>query len=68
MPAHRQREQARKPFTSPGHAPRFGSAFSGISPHFRPRHHLLAAEAYRTEMLHRFTVWNQVTGCIPLAV
>lgn len=25
-----------KRFTSPGHAQRFLSAFSGISPHFRP--------------------------------
>jgi hypothetical protein len=52
-----------KRFTSPGHAQRFLSAFSGISPHFRPRRHLLPAHAYRTEMTDRFTVWNQVTGC-----
>src|ERR687893_130454 len=32
----RQRERAMKRFTSPGHAQRFLSAFSGISPHFRP--------------------------------
>ena len=37
----RQRERAMKRFTSPGHAQRFLSAFSGISPHFRPRRHLL---------------------------
>jgi len=40
----RQRERAMKGFTSPGHAQRFLSAFSGISPHFRPRRHRLTAE------------------------
>jgi len=59
----RQRERAMKGFTSPGHAQRFLSAFSGISPHFRPRRHRLAAHAYRNEMTERFAVWNQVTGC-----
>ena len=33
----RARERAMKKFTSPGGAQRFLSAFSGISPHFRPR-------------------------------
>jgi hypothetical protein len=51
-----------KRFTSPGHAQRFLSAFSGISPHFRPRRHRLAAEQYRREMAVRFTTWNEVTG------
>jgi putative transposase len=51
-----------KRFTSPGHAQRFLSTFSGISPHFRPGHHRLAAEEYRREMADRFTTWNQVTG------
>jgi hypothetical protein len=51
------------PLTSaPGHAQRFLSAFSGISPHFRPRRHRLAAEQYRREMAVRFTTWNEVTG------
>lgn len=58
----RQRERAMKRFTSPGHAQRFLSAFSGISPHFRPRRHRLAAEQYRQEMAVRFTTWNEVTG------
>jgi putative transposase len=58
----RQRERAMKRFTSPGHAQRFLSAFSGISPHFRPGHHRLDAEEYRREMADRFTTWNQVTG------
>jgi putative transposase len=58
----RQRERAMKRFTSPGHAQRFLSAFSGISPHFRPRRHRLGAREYRREMADRFTTWNEVTG------
>jgi putative transposase len=58
----RQRERAMKRFTSPGHAQRFLSAFSVISPHFRPRRHLLHAEEYRSEMANRFSTWNEVTG------
>ncbi|HEX8761685.1 MAG TPA: IS6 family transposase [Pseudonocardiaceae bacterium] len=58
----RQRERAMKRFTSPGHAQRFLSAFSGISPHFRPRRHRLGAREYRREMAGRFTTWNEVTG------
>src|SRR5437764_2557474 len=57
----RQRERAMKRFTSPGHAQRFLSAFSVISPHFRPRRHLLHAEEYRSEMANRFSTWNDVT-------
>ena len=38
------------------------SAFSRISPHFRPRRHLLSATGWRHEMADRFTVWNQITG------
>jgi putative transposase len=58
----RQRERAMKRFTSPGHAQRFLSAFSGISPHFRPGRHRLVAQEYRREMANRFTTWNEVTG------
>ena len=58
----RQRERAMKKFTSAGHAQRFLSAFSGISPHFRPGRHRLGAEEYRREMAGRFTTWNQITG------
>ena len=39
----RQRERAMKGFRCTGAAQRFLSAFSGISPHFRPRRHLMAA-------------------------
>jgi transposase-like protein len=58
----RQRERAMKRFTSAGHAQRFLSAFSVISPHFRARRHLLHAEEYRSEMANRFSTWNEVTG------
>jgi putative transposase len=58
----RQRERVMKKFTSAGHAQRFLSAFSGISPHFRPRRHRLTAEEYRREMDTRFTTWNEITG------
>jgi putative transposase len=58
----RVRERVMKKFTSPGGAQRFLSAFSGISPHFRPRCHRLGANAYRREMADRFSFWNEVTG------
>ena len=63
----RQRERAMKRFTSPWHAQRFLSAFSRISPHFRPRRHLLSATDWRHEMADRFTVWNQITGATTTA-
>ncbi len=49
-------------FRSVGAAQRFLSAFSGISPRFRPRRHLLTATDYRAEMTVRFAIWDQVTG------
>ncbi|CAM5314635.1 IS6 family transposase [Streptomyces hirsutus] len=58
----RQRERAMKGFRSVGAAQRFLAAFSGISPRFRPRRHLMTATEYRTEMTIRFTVWDQITG------
>jgi putative transposase len=58
----RQREQAMKGFRSPGRAQRFLACFSLISPHFRPRRHRLSATEYPTEMHHRFTTWNEITG------
>ncbi|MER7692508.1 IS6 family transposase [Streptomyces sp. NPDC097610] len=39
----RQRERAMKGFRSVGAAQQFLSAFSGTSPHFRPRRHLVTA-------------------------
>jgi putative transposase len=58
----RQRERAMKKFRSPGGAQRFLSAFSGISPHFRPRRHRLTAAQHRHEMTTRFTAWNEIVG------
>ncbi|MGA6160419.1 IS6 family transposase [Stenotrophomonas sp. NPDC087984] len=58
----RQRERAMKDFRSTGGAQRFLSAFSGISPHFRPRRHLMTAPGYRAEMTIRFAIWYQATG------
>jgi putative transposase len=63
----RQRERAMKRFRSAGGTQRFLSAFSTISPHFRPRRHRLTAVQYRHEINTRFTTWNQVTGLAPAA-
>lgn len=41
-----------KGFRSVGADQRFLAAFSGISPHFRPRRHLMTASHYRTENDH----------------
>ncbi|MFJ2864103.1 IS6 family transposase [Kitasatospora sp. NPDC087314] len=62
----RQRERAMKYFRSPGAAQRFLSAFSGVSPHFRPRRHLMTAAGHRLEMTLRFTIWDHITGSIGL--
>jgi len=51
-----------KGFRSIGGAQRFLSAFSGISPHFRPHRHLLTATDHRTEMIIRFAIWDHITG------
>jgi putative transposase len=45
-----------------GHAQRFLSPFSGISPHFRSGRHRLDADEYRREMTARFATWNEVNG------
>jgi putative transposase len=58
----RQRERAMKRFTSARHAQRFLSAFSSISPHFRPCRHRLTAVEWRTEMAERLAVWQEVTA------
>jgi putative transposase len=58
----RQRERAMKGFRSVAAAQRFLSAFSGISPHFRTRRHLMTAPDHRLEMTIRFTIWDQITG------
>jgi putative transposase len=58
----RQRERAMKGFRSTGGAQRFLAAFSGVSPHFRPRRHLMTAPGYRAEMTIRCAIWDQATG------
>ncbi|WP_371785586.1 IS6 family transposase [Streptosporangium subroseum] len=58
----RQRERAMKYFRSPGAAQKFLAVFSQISPHFRPRRHLMTATDYRAEMTTRFATWHRVTG------
>ena len=60
----RQRERALKRFKSIRHAQQFLSAFSVISPHFRPRRHLLSGADYRQVMADRFAVWNEITGAM----
>nr|EJI98381.1 integrase core domain protein [Rhodococcus sp. JVH1] len=57
----RQRERAMKRFKSMRHAQRFLSAFSSISPHFRPHRHRLSAGEYRQVMAARFTIWREIT-------
>ena len=57
----RQRERAMKGFRSVGGAHRFLSAFSGISPHFRPHRLLMTASDHRAEMTVRFAIWDQIT-------
>ena len=58
----RQRERAMKGFRSLGGAQQFLAAFSGTSPHFRPRRHLMSAPGYRAEMTIRFAIRDQITG------
>ncbi|MFF9490659.1 IS6 family transposase [Streptomyces sp. NPDC014676] len=58
----RRRERAMKGFRSVGGTQRFLAAFSGISPHFRSRRHLMTAPDYRAEMTTCFAIWDQVTG------
>jgi putative transposase len=62
-----QRERAVKGFRSVGGAQQFFPAFSGISPHFRPRRRLMTAAAHRAETTVRFAIWEQITGVAGLA-
>lgn len=51
-----------KGFRTVGGAQRFLSAFTGISPHFRPGRHHMTAGRHRLEMSIRSTIWNHITG------
>ncbi len=50
-----------KGFRSVGGSQRFLAAFSGISPHFRPRRHLMTAPGHRAETTNRFAIRDQIT-------
>jgi hypothetical protein len=41
---------------------RFLATFSGISPYFRPRRHLMTASDHRAETTIRFVIRGQTTG------
>jgi putative transposase len=58
----RERERRLQRFKSPGHAQRFLAAHGPITPHFRPRRHLLPASVYHHEMRNRFESWAEITG------
>lgn len=60
-------ERAMKGFRSAGKAQRSPSAFSGTSPHSRPRRHLMSAATHRAEMTVRFAIREQITGVADLA-
>ena len=57
----RRRERAMKGFRSVGVAQRFPSAFSDISPHFRPHRHLLTIPDHRAETTVRLAIWDHIT-------
>ncbi|MGW1354403.1 IS6 family transposase [Streptomyces sp. NPDC002409] len=61
----RQHERTMKGLPHSRQNQKFLSAFSQISPHFRPRRHWMTATGYRTEIRHRFGTWNEVTGTTP---
>ncbi|MFF3390211.1 IS6 family transposase [Streptomyces sp. NPDC002669] len=58
----RRRERAMKGFRSLGKAQQFLATFSDISPHFRPRRHLMTTPEHRTETTTRFAIWDQATA------
>lgn len=60
----RQKERAVKRFKSSGHAQPFLSAFSGISPHFRPRRHRRQPVNIGQEMTTRFETWRELRGTV----
>ena len=54
-------------FKSPEHAQRFLESFSAVQNHFRPRRHLLAADAYRQIRTERFQQWREAARLSPAA-
>ena len=61
QPTHHP-ERATRGLHSAGGTQRFLSAFTGISPYFRPRLHVLSAQTYRREMDTRFATRNEIVG------
>jgi putative transposase len=53
-------------FKSAVQAQRFLSAHGIIYGHFRPRRHLMAADAYRRARANAFRIWKQET-CVGMA-
>jgi putative transposase len=57
----RRRERQMQRFESPAQAQRFLSAHAMIYGHFRPRRHLMTAEAYRYARDNAFRAWTRET-------
>ncbi len=57
----RRRERQMQRFKSSVQAKRFLSAHGMIHGHFRPRRHLMAADAYRRARANAFRIWKQET-------
>jgi putative transposase len=53
-------------FKSPGHAQQFLAAYGPIAQHFRLRQHRFSASAYRQEMRHKFSTWQE-SAALPTA-
>jgi putative transposase len=62
----RRRERQMQRFKSSTQAQRFLSAHGMIYGHFRPRRHLMAADAYRRARARAFRIWRQET-CADMA-
>jgi putative transposase len=58
----RQRERRMQGCPSPGHAPRFVSAYGPLAQHCRPRRHVLSAVHARQERRQRCASWADMTG------
>ena len=63
----RKRERTLQRFKSPEHAQQFLEPFSAVHNHFRPRRHLLAADAYRQIRTERFQQWREAARLSPAA-
>jgi putative transposase len=57
----RRRERRMQRFQSPEQAQRFLEVHDLVTPHFRPKRHLLSAAHDRVEREQRWQVWHQIT-------